>query len=74
MSFAKIGSSAVTLPSSMANRSSEMAPSTTGWLRMNAKPANSDSIVTGRRSCTWPCSFTSPISTLAIRNSVAQVR
>ena len=40
MSLAKIGSSAVAPPSSTANRSSEMAPSSTGLSRRKCTPAN----------------------------------
>ena len=47
-SFAKIGSSAVAPPSSTANRSSEMAPSTTGLLRTKRTPPSSASSVTAR--------------------------
>jgi hypothetical protein len=36
-------------PSSTANRSSEIAPSTTGLARMKRTPASSVSIVTGAR-------------------------
>ena len=46
MSFAKIGSSAVAPPSSTAKRSSEIAPSTGGRLRMKRMPANTESSVT----------------------------
>ena len=42
MSRAKIGSSAVAPPSSTANRSSEMTPSTSGRARMKCTPANTD--------------------------------
>ena len=40
MSLAKIGNSAVGLPSTTANRSSRMAPSTTFWRPMKATPLN----------------------------------
>src|SRR3954470_21830678 len=48
-SLAKIGSSAVAPPSSTANRSSEMTPSTIGLWRMQEKPANSALNVRGGR-------------------------
>ena len=40
MSLANIGSSAVAPPSSTANRSSEIAPSITGWPRRKPMPAS----------------------------------
>lgn len=45
MSFAKMGSSAVAPPRRTAKRSSEIAPSTTGWLAMKRNPAKTDAIV-----------------------------
>ena len=49
MSRAKIGSSAVALPSSTANKSSRIAPSTTLWRPMKARPPNSILRSTGSR-------------------------
>src|ERR1700682_130869 len=59
MSRTKIGSSAVALPSSTANRSSKMAPSTTLCWPMKTRPLNSRLRSTGsrgamRRSMTMP--------------------
>ena len=45
MSLANTGSSAVAPPSSTANRSREMAPSTSGRLRIKRMPASSESSV-----------------------------
>ena len=56
MSLAKIGSSAVAPPSSTANRSSEIAPSTTGRCRMKRTPANTvvqRHRLLGRAACAW---------------------
>ena len=50
MSEAKIGSSAVAPPSSTANRSNEIMPSTAGVRRMKATPAKTVCKVTGMRA------------------------
>ena len=54
MSRAKMGSKAVAPPSSTANRSREITPSTTGRARMNEMPANRVFSVAGSRlGGTW---------------------
>ena len=70
-SRANTGNSAVTAPSSTANRSSEIAPSTTGLRRMKLKPAKKTCRLNGSRAGAARSMRISATSTPAARNSVS---
>ncbi len=67
-----MGSSAVAPPRSTAKRSSEIAPSSTGRLRIYEKPANSVAMLTGVVSrCAARRSLSAVTRQAATANSVA---
>ena len=69
ISRAKIGSNAVAPPSNTANRSREMAPSTTGRVRMKWIPEKTDfSVVGSFRGMRW-ANLTNPLNNPAPRKS-----
>jgi len=74
MSRAKIGSSAVTPPSSTTNKSSVMTPSSRRRVRMYSNPASTDAKVGGSRLAAGPLARTKLTNVMeAVKNTRQRV-